>query len=134
MRPARTYLIITGRSGKSAAAGRWPSSARASGPGAVTREPHMVTVGMNYRVLAGKESAFEAMFRKVLAVMGEASGHSSSRLYREVADPAQYLIISDWSDRAQFEAFLASAQFRKVADWGREQILAGRPTHEYYER
>ncbi len=94
----------------------------------------MVTVGMNYRVLPDKTDAFESMFRKVLEAMNGMPGHSRSNLYRDVDDPQSYLIISDWSDRDAFEGFIGSDQFRKVADWGKEQILAGRPTHEYYER
>jgi heme-degrading monooxygenase HmoA len=45
-----------------------------------------------------------------------------------------YLIVSDWADRGAFDAFIGSEAFRSVANWGKEQILAGRPTHEIYER
>jgi len=41
--------------------------------------------------------------------------------------------VSDWNDRAAFDAFIGSEKFRNVANWGKEQILAGRPSHEYYE-
>ena len=94
----------------------------------------MITVGMNYQVLAGKERAFEAMFAKVIEVMDQMPGHSRSSLYTEVSSPQNYLIISDWNDREAFDAFIRSDRFRKVADWGKQQILAGRPTHEYYEK
>lgn len=94
----------------------------------------MITVGMNYQVIPGKEQAFEAMFKKVLDVMGRMPGHTTSNLYRDVFDPQKYLIISDWNDRAAFDAFIGSDQFRNVADWGKQQILAGRPSHEIYEK
>jgi heme-degrading monooxygenase HmoA len=94
----------------------------------------MITVGMNYRVLPGKEETFEKAFRNVLGVMGEMEGHTESHLWRDVDEPGSYLITSDWSDREAFDAFLSSDRFRKVADWGSEQILAGRPKHEIYER
>lgn len=94
----------------------------------------MMTVGMNYHVIPGKEKAFEDVFRAVLDKMGAMAGHSRSSLYRDVFDPQSYLIISDWSDRAAFEAFIGSEQFRSVANWGKEQILSRRPTHEYYEK
>ena len=94
----------------------------------------MVTVGMNYRILPGKEQAFESVFKAVVAAMDTAPGHSASKLYRDAFDTASYLIISDWNDRAAFDAFIASEQFRNVADWGKEQVLAGRPTHAYYEK
>jgi heme-degrading monooxygenase HmoA len=94
----------------------------------------MVTIGMNYRVLPGKEQAFENMFRAVLATMNDMPGHTGSSLFRDVNDPQKYLILSDWNDRDAFDAFIASDKFRGVANWGKEQVLAGRPTHEYYER
>ena len=94
----------------------------------------MITVGMNYQVIPGKEQAFESMFKKVVDVMGRTPGHTVSNLYRDVFDPQKYLIISDWNDRAAFDAFIGSDQFRNVADWGKQQILAGRPSHEIYEK
>ena len=93
----------------------------------------MVTVGMNYRVIAGKEHTFENAFRGVLKVMGEMSGHLRSNLYRDVNDDRSYLIVSEWNDRQAFEAFVHSEKFRQVADWGREQILETRPVHAVYE-
>lgn len=92
----------------------------------------MVTVGMNYEVVPGKEQAFESVFARVLETMKSLPGHGDTHLYREVGNPRMYLIVSRWSDRAAFEAFVASEQFRKVADWGKSQILAGRPRHEVY--
>ncbi|MBH05560.1 MAG: antibiotic biosynthesis monooxygenase [Phycisphaeraceae bacterium] len=93
----------------------------------------MITVGMNYHVLPDKGSAFEAMFNKVLEVMGSMSGHAHSSLYKDVNNANSYLIISKWDDRSAFDSFIGSQQFRQVADWGKEQILAGRPSHDYYE-
>lgn len=95
---------------------------------------HMITVGMNYQVLPGKEKPFEDVFQAVLQAMNDMPGHTRSSLFRDVFSPQRYLIISDWSDRAAFDAFIASDRFRQVANWGKEQILAGRPTHEYYEK
>jgi len=34
----------------------------------------MVTIGMNYEVIPGKEQTFEEAFKKVLGVMGEMAG------------------------------------------------------------
>lgn len=94
----------------------------------------MITVGMNYRVLPDKNQQFEDVFNAVLAKMDGMEGHSVSHLFRDVNDSQQYLITSDWSDRAAFDAFIASDEFRSVANWGAEQILAGRPSHDYYEK
>jgi len=93
----------------------------------------MVTVGMNYRVIPGKEEQFESVFQAVIDKMQEMDGHSKTNLYKDAFDSQSYLIVSDWSDRDAFDAFIRSEQFRSVADWGKEQILAGRPSHDYYE-
>ena len=94
----------------------------------------MVTVGMNYRVLPGKQKAFEDVFHAVLKVMSDSPGHSNSNLYRDVSDDQSYMIVSEWNDRVAFDGFIASEQFRSVANWGKEQVLAGRPRHEVYEK
>ena len=94
----------------------------------------MVTVGMNYVVLPGKEKMFEDVFAAVIKLMSSMPGHTKTHLFKDVFDPQRYLITSDWSDRAAFDAFIRSEQFRGVANWGKEQVLAGRPTHDYFER
>ena len=94
----------------------------------------MVTVGMNYKVIPGKGETFERAFQAVLDAMNGMDGHKETHLYTEVSDPNTYLIVSDWESREQFDAFIGSEKFRKVADWGREQILAGRPRHEVYTK
>ena len=94
----------------------------------------MVTVGMNYKVRAGKEKTFEEAFAKVLAVMAGADGHVASHLYRDVSDGQSYLIVSEWDSKPGFAAFIRSDAFRKVTDWGREEILAERPSHSLYSK
>ncbi len=92
----------------------------------------MVTVGMNYYVLPGKEAAFEKAFNKVIHALRQASGHTETKLFTEVGDSGHYLIVSDWNDQPAFEAFISSDAFRAVADWGKEQILRARPQHRVY--
>ena len=92
----------------------------------------MVTIGMNYEVLAGKEEAFEKAFERIKASLENAEGHESSRLYRDVHQERSYAIHSKWSNEESFRAFISSEQFAKVTDWGAEQILATRPEHVVY--
>lgn len=92
----------------------------------------MVTVGMNYVVLPGKEDVFERAFQHVLEVMKTMEGHSESHLYRDVHAPHSYLIISEWNERAAFDSFVRSEAFAKVVNWGKEQVLASRPKHQVY--
>ncbi len=93
----------------------------------------MITVGMNYKVLEGKGELFESVFNKVLQVMQELDGHRESRLYRDTNDLHAYLIVSEWSDRAAFDLFIASERFKNVVNWGKDEVLAARPKHEVYE-
>lgn len=92
----------------------------------------MVTIGMNYDVIAGKEQVFEDAFKKVLGAMEGMEGHQASRLYKDTMNPQSYLIVSEWNDKEAFSAFINSEQFANVTNWGKEEILAGRPRHRVY--
>ena len=92
----------------------------------------MVTIGMNYEVLAGKETIFEEKVQAVLDSFTADSGHSHTRLFRDVVDPQSYLIHSEWQTRDAFMAFIRSDAFRDVTSWGKEEILADRPRHKIY--
>ena len=93
----------------------------------------MITVGMNYHVLAGKQQDFEQKFSAVLDALREAAGHTTSTLWKDVVDDASYLITSEWNDEAAFQEFIRSEAFRAVTSWGKEQILSGRPQHKIYK-
>lgn len=92
----------------------------------------MVTVGMNYEIIEGKDEAFVKKFSLVLDVMGKTEGHLKTNLYRDVYKERSYLIVSEWKTKPAFEAFTSSEVFKKTTDWGKESILAGRPRHEIY--
>ena len=42
----------------------------------------MITVGMNYHVIEGKQSDFEEKFAAVISALNAADGHESSTLVR----------------------------------------------------
>jgi heme-degrading monooxygenase HmoA len=93
----------------------------------------MVTIGMNYSVRAGKEKIFEDACARVIQTMRGIDGHADSHLFREVKpDSRQYLIVSVWSSEQAFRDFVASEAFKKVTNWGAENILEGRPSHTVY--
>ena len=93
----------------------------------------MITVGMNYHVIEGKQQEFEDKFAAVLDALRAAEGHTSSQLWKDVADNASYLITSEWSEEQAFMEFIQSDAFRSVTNWGKEQILSGRPQHKIYK-
>jgi heme-degrading monooxygenase HmoA len=92
----------------------------------------MITVGMNYHVLPGKQQDFEQKFAGVVDALRAADGHQSSTLWRDVSDDASYLITSEWTEEQAFTDFIRSDEFRAVTNWGKEQILSGRPQHKVY--
>jgi heme-degrading monooxygenase HmoA len=93
----------------------------------------MVTVGMNYHVIEGKQQDFEEKFAAVITALNAAPGHTRSNLWKDVSDGASYLITSEWSDEQAFQTFIRSEAFRNVTNWGKEQILSGRPQHRVYK-
>ena len=93
----------------------------------------MITVGMNYHVIEGKQADFEEKFAAVIDTLRAAEGHTESNLWKDVHDGASYLITSQWSDEQAFTDFIRSDAFRAVTDWGKEQILSGRPQHKIYK-
>ena len=93
----------------------------------------MITVGMNYHVIEGKQDDFEEKFAAVISALRAAEGHSSSTLWKDVSDDASYLITSEWSDEQAFFDFIHSQAFKDVTSWGKEQILSDRPQHKIYK-
>lgn len=94
----------------------------------------MITVGMNYHVIEGKQQDFEEKFAAVIDTLRAADGHASSSLWKDVSDGASYLITSEWSEEQAFTDFIRSDAFRAVTNWGSEQILSGRPQHKIYRQ
>jgi heme-degrading monooxygenase HmoA len=71
----------------------------------------MITVGMNYHVIAGKQRDFEEKFQAVIGALQAAAGHTTSTLWKDVSDDASYLITSEWSEEQAFLDFIHSQPF-----------------------
>ncbi len=95
-------------------------------------ENAMVTVGMDYHVIPGKQSEFEAKFAAVLEALKGADGHVESHLYRDVQTDTTYLIVSEWSSQDRFTEFIRSQAFKDVTNWGKAEILTDRPRHRVF--
>jgi heme-degrading monooxygenase HmoA len=88
---------------------------------------------MNYSVLPGKEQIFEDACAKVIDTMKGIDGHAHSQIYKSISsDAPEYLIVSRWENEDAFKGFVASDAFKKVTNWGKENILAARPSHTTY--
>jgi heme-degrading monooxygenase HmoA len=92
----------------------------------------MTTIGMQYEVIPGKEEEFERGFLSTLEVMKTLPGHLDTHLYEDVASRGSYMILSHWQTRQDFDAFLASEQFKRAVAWGKAEILRSRPRHKVY--
>lgn len=93
----------------------------------------MITIGMNYSVRGGKEKIFEDAFAGVVDAMQDMDGHAETFLYRRVgAASCDYLVVSRWMAEEAFNDFVASDKFKKVTNWGKENILSTCPSHTLY--
>ena len=94
----------------------------------------MVTIGMNYEVLPGKERVFEDACARVVETMETIDGHDRSEIFKSISSEApSYLIVSRWESEDAFRSFVASDAFKKVTNWGKENILRDRPRHTTYQ-
>jgi heme-degrading monooxygenase HmoA len=70
----------------------------------------------------------------VVETMQGIDGHDSSQIYKQIGggEPV-YLIVSRWESEQAFDDFVASDAFKKVTNWGAQNILSGRPRHTTYQ-
>ena len=93
----------------------------------------MLTVGLYYDVIPGKESEFEKMFDGVIEEIKKMDGFVSALLYKRVDQQNSYLIYSEWRDMESFEKLIKSKEFSDVKAEGPHLLLA-RPYHKIYNR
>lgn len=92
----------------------------------------MINVGLYYRVKRGKEREFEEIFTKVVETLKDAGlGFIDGKLYRQVQDPQEYLIYSEWRDLDSFRNFMQSRAFKDTTEVGKT-VLEGRPYHKVF--
>ncbi len=94
----------------------------------------MITVGMYYDVKEGKEGEFKEKFEAVAGALDGSSGHVQSLLYQQVKKANSYAVLSEWDSQDAFMSFIKSDAFKQVTEWGKAEILEGRPRHKIYGR
>ncbi len=92
----------------------------------------MITVGLYYEVIPGKEPIFEQTVEQVMQILRTHPGHLNSLLYRQVHQHSSYAIISEWLSQTDFVAFVRSDTFKQVTNFGKAEVLLRRPQHKVY--
>lgn len=89
----------------------------------------MINVGFFYTVKPGHEKEFEDTFSGVIRyLLDNRTGLKSAKLYREVSNPAEYMIFSEWENRDSFSRFVQSRPFKETTEAGKS-IISGHPRH-----
>ncbi|MCL5680033.1 MAG: antibiotic biosynthesis monooxygenase [Candidatus Marsarchaeota archaeon] len=93
----------------------------------------MINVGLYYKIKEGHESEFESKFRDVVEYLSKGSGFRLAKLYKEVSNPREYMIYSEWDSIESFTNFVRSEAFHGVTASARD-IVEGQPRHRvFYE-
>ncbi|EZQ10694.1 antibiotic biosynthesis monooxygenase [Candidatus Acidianus copahuensis] len=94
----------------------------------------MINVGFYYKVKEGHEKEFEETFDKVVDYLRkEYPGFKNAILYKNVKEPREYLIYSEWEDLDTFKKFISSYAYKSTVDYGKT-IIEGRPTHRVFQQ
>ncbi|WP_075059942.1 antibiotic biosynthesis monooxygenase [Thermocladium modestius] len=94
----------------------------------------MINVGFYYRVKKGHEREFEEVAGKIFNQLRMTHpGFRDAKLYRNVNDPQDYLLFSEWDDLDSFKSFISSDAYRDAVSYGRT-IIEGRPLHRIMQQ
>lgn len=94
----------------------------------------MIHVGLYYRVKKGKMTEFEKIYYEVLKYLKEnVEGFLDAKLYKNVEDPLEYLIYTEWRDLDSFKKFVTSKAFKDTTTYGMQEILEGTPRNKIFQ-
>lgn len=89
----------------------------------------MINVGFFYSVIPGKEEEFETTFKEVVKFLRTGhSGIKDAKLYRDVDQPGEFMIFTEWESVESFKDFTTSRPFKNTTEAGK-QILKSHPRH-----
>ncbi|OJI06716.1 Antibiotic biosynthesis monooxygenase [Candidatus Micrarchaeum sp.] len=93
----------------------------------------MINVGLYYKIKKGHEHEFESKFKDVVEYLSKGEGFRLAKLYKEVSDPSEYMIYSEWDGMDSFMGFVRSEAFHSVTSAAKD-IVEGQPRHRvFYE-
>lgn len=90
----------------------------------------MINIGFYYTVKKGHEREFEEKFWDVVST--NVKGMTSAKLYKNVMNPQEYMIYTEWSSLDAFKDFMKSEGYRETIDYGKS-ILEGLPSHKIFQ-
>lgn len=95
----------------------------------------MINIGLYYKVKPGQEKKFEDSFLGVVSDLKNTQndfGFLGGRLYRDVGDPGQYMLYTEWESRDSFKKFMESKEYAQIVEKGRT-IIEGQPRHKIFQ-
>jgi len=93
----------------------------------------MINIGLYYRVKPGHEKEFEDTFVNVVSLLKTSYfGFIGGNLYREIGDPSEYMLYTEWNDLDAFRSFIASNDYAKTVEWGKT-VMVGQPRHKIFQ-
>ncbi|WP_338598685.1 antibiotic biosynthesis monooxygenase [Sulfolobus tengchongensis] len=92
----------------------------------------MINVGFYYKVKKGYEEEFEKKFKDVVEYLKTFPGFKDAKLYKNVDNPSEYLIYSEWEDLDSFRRFTASMAYKETIKYGKS-IIEDRPKHKIFQ-
>ena len=92
----------------------------------------MINIGLYYRVKEGHNADFENYFGNVVEKLRESDfGFIDGKIYREVTNPDEYMIYTEWKDTEGFAKFMKSSAFFETIEFGKT-IIEGQPRHKIF--
>lgn len=92
----------------------------------------MINIGLYYKVRPGHEKEFEGTFMNVVSVLkGSDFGFLGGKLYREIGDPSEYMLYTEWNGLDSFRKFSESKEYKQTVEFGKT-IIEGRPRHRIF--
>lgn len=92
----------------------------------------MINIGLYYKIKPGHEKEFEKTFLGVVSLLkGSDLGFLGGKLYREIADPSEYMLYTEWTSLESFRKFSESKAYKDTVAFGKT-IVEGRPRHKVF--
>jgi len=94
----------------------------------------MINIGLYYKVRAGHEREFEKTFLNVVSLLKKSDfGFLGGKLYKEIEDPSEYMLYTEWNGLDSFKKFSESREYKQTVEFGKT-IIDGRPRHRIFQQ